>query len=570
MRHRLCILAASLLSACSAPDATVAETQITSRVGVARSPVLSRDGTTISFAAVATGYQNPQVWVGRADGSGSARPLTNDESKNYDPEFTADGHTIYFTSSREPQGIYRVPSSGGQSELTIRDAYSAKISPDGNSILYGLAGKVVRRAFAGGQAVPVLPDVENSYAPLWSPDGSRILVTTTTPQERKPEWWLVGSIAEGQARRTSLGASLRAQGFTYIAANAWLPGDWLVFTGGQGERQTLWKIQLGANGDPLGKAVRATGDAEGDEGASFASGRLVFARTRVGTNFWSLPLDSSGEHVRSTPEPLTMTPVRKGQQSAAAGKLLYSAEAGDRFTLFLKQHARERRLRDGFYSALAPDGSKYAFGEGTKERLDVYVQGLSWWSWWSSKLCEACGMPRQFSIDGQRLLLWTDSPPAPHVDLMEIATKEVKRLISSGQAIMAPGLAPDGKWICFVGQVGSGEWQGFVAPVSENPPGASQWIPVTPPSRTIFYVFWSARADSIYILSSHGQGGNLRFLDSQPLDPATRHVSGSPATVYEFDASLVPGMDPIWNNVAVERNRIVIELGGISTDIWIR
>ena len=40
--------------------------------------------------------------------------------------------------------------------------------------------------------------------------------------------------------------------------------------------------------------------------------------------------------------------------------------------------------------------------------------------------------------------------------------------------------------------------------------------------------------------------------------------------VYEFDETLVPQMDPVWNNIAVEGNRIILELGGVSTDIWIK
>jgi hypothetical protein len=140
-----------------------------------------------------------------------------------------------------------VPSSGGASELVIPNAYSAKISPDGNTILYGSGGKLLKRALAGGPTTPVLPDVDNSYAPLWSPDGTRILVTTSTQKNREPEWWVVP--AEGsEPRQSSLVAGLRLQGFNYIAPNAWLPGDWIVFTGRQGETQTLWKVQRNSSG----------------------------------------------------------------------------------------------------------------------------------------------------------------------------------------------------------------------------------------------------------------------------------------------------------------------------------
>ena len=493
-----------------------------------------------------------------------------DVSQNYDPEFSPDGRNIYFTSSREPQGVYRVPSSGGTAEMAIPNAYSAKISPDGNTILYGSAGKLVQRALEGGTPALVLPSIDNSYAPLWSPDGARILVTTSTPEQLDPEWWLAPA-SGGEPRKTSLGAGLRAQGFNYIATNAWLADDWIVFTGRQGETQTLWKVQLGTDGQAVGKAIRATKDAEGDAGASFAAGKLVFARTRVDANFWALPLDPSGEHIQASPEPLTSTPVRKGQQSAAGAKLLYSGENGDRFTLFLKDGAKETNLRDGFFSVLAPDGSRYAYGEGTKEQLNVYLKSLSWWSFRSSTLCEKCGMPRQFSPDGKKLLLWTDSPPLQHLDLLDLATRNVRRILSASEDIKSARLSPDGRWISFVARIGTNQWQAFVAPISEEHPlESSGWVPVTPVSEWHFYAFWSAHGDLLYTLSSRAAGGNLRFLDAQRLDPQSKRPVGSATPVYEFDETLVPGMDPVWNNISVTGNRIILELGGLSTDIWIK
>jgi eukaryotic-like serine/threonine-protein kinase len=558
-----------LLASCSTPPPVIDERQITSRAGDARSPVVSRDGTAIAFAAVANGYTNPQIWVGRADGSAPPRPLTNDSSQNYDPEFSPDGRSIYFTSTREPQGVYRVPSSGGAAELAIPNAYSAKISPDGNTILYGSGGKLVQRALAGGTATVVLPAIDNSYAPLWSPDGTRILVTTSTQEQRDPEWWIVQTA--GEPLKTSLGADLRAQGFNYIATNAWLAGDWIIFTGRQGETQTLWKVQLGPDGKTAGQAVRATQDAQGDHDACFAAGKLVFSRTRVDMNFWALTLDSAGDHVTATPQPLTSTPVRKGQLSAAGGKLLYSAENGDRFSLFLKDGVKEANLRDGFYSVIAPGGSRYAYGEGTKERLNVYMKSLSWWPFWSSTLCENCGMPRQLSPDGKKLLLWTDSPPIQHLDMLDLATREVKRIVWATEDLKGPRLSPDGRWISFVAKVGTHQWQAFVAPVWQGKLlGSSDWVPVTPISDSFFFAFWSAHNGLIYTLSSHAAGGNLRFLDAQRLDAETKHPIGAAMPVYEFDETLVPGMDPVWNNISVEGSRIILELGGVSTDVWIK
>jgi len=152
MRWWNLIFPVCLLTSCSTSPPAINERQITSQVGVARSPVLSRDGTAIAFAAVAVGYTNPQVWVGRADGSAPPRPLTSDASQNYDPEFSPDGRNIYFTSSREPQGIYLVPSSGGAAEMAIPNGYSAKISPDGNTILF-TSGRITSASASGVESI---------------------------------------------------------------------------------------------------------------------------------------------------------------------------------------------------------------------------------------------------------------------------------------------------------------------------------------------------------------------------------------------------------------------------------
>ena len=106
--------------------------------------------------------------------------------------------------------------------------------------------------------------------------------------------------------------------------------DWVVGAGGRrtefvraksGEVSAVVR-KIGPDGKVSGKAVRATNDPESDYGASFAGGKLVFARTRVEMNFWALPLDSTGERLTGPPEPLTSSPARKGQESVAGSKLL--------------------------------------------------------------------------------------------------------------------------------------------------------------------------------------------------------------------------------------------------------
>jgi hypothetical protein len=60
----------------------------------------------------------------------------------------------------------------------------------------------------------------------------------------------------------------------------------------------------------------------------------------------------------------------------------------------------------------------------------------------------------------------------------------------------------------------------------------------------------------------------LRFLDAHRIDGANMRPVGAAMPAYEFDETLVLGMDPVWNNVAVDGDKIVLELGGINTNIW--
>ena len=199
----------------------------------------------------------------------------------------------------------------------------------------------------------------------------------------------------------------------------------------------------------------------------------------------------------------------------------------------------------------------------------MYLKSLNWWSW-SRALCEKCGMPRQFSADGEELVLWADLPDRQEIDMLDLQTHTISPIVIARQSLKAPSLSPDGHWIAFVSQLDAQRWQAFIVPVSKDLARSSDWIPITAPSATYFYAFWSAHNDLIYTLSSHEQGGNLLFLDAQKLDDTTKHPIGEATPIYKFDETLVPGMDPVWNNIFVDSNRIVLELGGVSSNIWIK
>jgi hypothetical protein len=155
--------------------------------------------------------------------------------------------------------------------------------------------------------------------------------------------------------------------------------------------------------------------------------------------------------------------------------------------------------------------------------------------------------------------------------MFDLATRRVSRVVWAGEDLSGPRLSPDGRWVSFVAKRGEHQWQTFVAPVAtEKLLSSSDWLPIEPVSDSFHFAFWSTRGDLLYTLTARCGSGNLRWLEAHRLDSETKRPIAGAVPVYEFGEMLVPGMDPIWNTVAVVDNRIILELGGLSTNIWIR
>ena len=155
--------------------------------------------------------------------------------------------------------------------------------------------------------------------------------------------------------------------------------------------------------------------------------------------------------------------------------------------------------------------------------------------------------------------------------MLDLETHQVNRIVWAGEDLSGPRLSPDGRWVSFVAKMGEHSWQTFVAPVWQGKLlGSFDWVPITPVSDSFHFAFWSPHGDLLYILTARGGSGNLRWLQAQRLDAETKRPIGDVMPVYEFDDLLTPEMDPIWNTVSAVGNRIILELGGVSTNIWIK
>src|SRR5438552_2294134 len=141
--------------------------QLTKDGGETSCPSLSRDGKFVVYASDRASPGNLDIWVQAVD-RGTPVRVTDHPARDYDPVFSADGQMVYFTSLREPAGIYRARAAGGDSELVARGAASPEMSPDGKTLLFSdAAGHVAALRLADGFSRPLLENFFNSYAAKW-------------------------------------------------------------------------------------------------------------------------------------------------------------------------------------------------------------------------------------------------------------------------------------------------------------------------------------------------------------------------------------------------------------------
>jgi len=140
-------------------------------------PALSPDGRSIAFVAL------NDVWTMRI-GEDPVR-LTNDPDRDLNPQWTADGRAVYFSSERGNAGQLAVDqvelARGTRTRLAAipgRSMATPKLSPDGGRIAYTtLSGQLEIWNRATGTFEVILPSVSVQVStPQWTPDGRRILL----------------------------------------------------------------------------------------------------------------------------------------------------------------------------------------------------------------------------------------------------------------------------------------------------------------------------------------------------------------------------------------------------------
>ncbi|MBN9657316.1 MAG: serine/threonine-protein kinase [Acidobacteria bacterium] len=138
------------------PSAGGGPRRLTSRPEAETNPAWSPDGQRLAFDQSEGG-----LFI--ADTSGAGRALLSGYHGELHPAWSPDGASIYFTPDQP--AIWRVSTQGGAPELVLDQAgYRVRFSPDGRFLYYlksRQAGQLWRMPASGGPSELVHPDIRN-------------------------------------------------------------------------------------------------------------------------------------------------------------------------------------------------------------------------------------------------------------------------------------------------------------------------------------------------------------------------------------------------------------------------
>jgi DNA-binding winged helix-turn-helix (wHTH) protein/Tol biopolymer transport system component len=290
-------------NAISAPEIT----RVTFDSGLTTDPALSPDGKLLGYASDRDGSGRLHIWVQQFISNGQAMQLTRGDAEDHQPAFSPDGSKLVFRSERDGGGIYVIPAIGGEATLLAQAGRDPRFSPDGRWIAYWVgvnmgppfvanAGTVYVVPSTGGTPQPVRSDLTEAGNPVWSWDGTRLIVYGyKVDGPSTSDWWVV-PVQGGSATPTGAFPRFRKKGFTLAWRDEPRVANWsgneLLFSARVGDSVNLWKIHIGSS-DPrvTGNPQRLTSGTELEVYPSLtADGRLVFASLTNSLNVWTLPV----------------------------------------------------------------------------------------------------------------------------------------------------------------------------------------------------------------------------------------------------------------------------------------
>ncbi len=248
----------------------------------------------IAFTNNSTGRK--EIYIVDYDGENLTR-LTNDNSINLLPRWSADSSRIYYTTYRYGNpDMFEIDLKAGKIRpfttfqgLNIPGGFS----PDGMTMVMTLSKgedpSIYSLNLVSKQLKKLLKGFGVSSSPTWSPDGTQ--VAFVSDRSGNPQIYVL-EMATGKTRRLTR--------LNWCDSPSWSPaGDWIVFAGRETSKEKLNIFVTDLTGSQVRRLTNKAGDNEDPSWSP--DGRFVaFTSTRRGRRELFI-MDSDG----SAPHPLT-------------------------------------------------------------------------------------------------------------------------------------------------------------------------------------------------------------------------------------------------------------------------
>ncbi|HUP62601.1 MAG TPA: protein kinase [Thermoanaerobaculia bacterium] len=269
--------------------------QLTFADGLELFPTLAPDGKTFAYVTSESG--NRDIYVQRVDGRTAINITSDSPADDAQPVFSPDGSQIAFRSERDGGGIF----------------------------VMGVTGESVRRLTDFG------------YNPSWSPDGTRIVVSTAAAELRPQEHKANGDLWILDARTGAKRLVFRARdgvgstdGTDALQPN-WSPhGKRIAFWGVAGRlpERAIFTIDPDA-AQPSKTLVRVTPEPSMNWNPVWSPDgqHLYFGSNRDGTlNLWRVAIDEETGSPVGAPEPVSLPASTSGNYAFAQnGEMVFTS-----------------------------------------------------------------------------------------------------------------------------------------------------------------------------------------------------------------------------------------------------
>lgn len=565
--------------------------RITADPGLSFQPALSTNGTLIAYSSDRDGDGQLDIWVQHI--GGTARQLTTDPVDETEPSISPDETTIAYRSERDGGGVYAVPVLGGTARPVAPHGRRPRYSPDGRWIAYwaGDLNVVPSQTYvissSGGEPVRILPEFAIVRYPVWAPDGSRLIVEAQRALlDADPDWWVVDVSSGAFFRTGAFAAFVQAKIITYhpveftaLMPDCWIQDGRIIFAGAVGDSTNLWTVRLSERDWRIdGKPRRlTTGTGLEVQASAFTGDSVAFSSLQTNVDVWMLPVDHkkgkpAGELVRLTSE---------GSQDVRAS----AAKDGTAFvfesTRFGNRDVLSMNLSTGKLSALTiddgrqrsplmrPDGAQVAYAVSGGEdapRTPIFVVDAAGSP--PLKVCADCGVPSDWSPDGNRIL-FEPAQEKVTIMLLDLTSGNSYEVARHSQFHVYDGrFSSDGEWISFHARPNGDSRRLYVAPLRTG--GAvdeTEFIPVDSGARYEGASSWAPDDSRLYYLSDRD---GFVCLWSRAFEPRSKKPIGEPSAIAHFHhrSKSFAGLAPPFLKTSPTAGGVVFSLREVAGNVW--